>query len=48
MSDLEDLKLALKLQNLNFKKPKNMEDNEKKVFFGNAFKLGTELGSLRL
>ena len=42
MSDLEDLKLALKLQNQNCKK-KTENTDKKGVFLGNAFKLGTEL-----
>ncbi len=43
MSDLEDIKIRLKIEKSKIKKRAQKNNQEKGVFLGSAFKLGTEL-----
>ena len=43
MSDLDDLKTRLKIAKSKLEKDKAVNTEKKGIFFGNAFKLGTEL-----
>ena len=43
MSDLEDIKIRLKIEKSKIKKKAQKNNQEKGVFLGSAFKLGTEL-----
>ena len=43
MSDLEDIKTRLKIEKSKIKKKAQKNNQEKGVFLGSAFKLGTEL-----